>query len=347
MSVGQPSLSPPAVGGRQGAPKKNYIPEEVVFRTKPQIALDLVDHALANGVRVQAWTFDELYGRDSAFLDGLQQRTQIFVAEVPTNFHGWLKKPRVPRRGRSASRRGRQKKYPRLAKKRPSSEVQNLVRYSPLFRKQRWQRYRIKDTTGGPEVWEVKWAVFWCKGNDGLPSRRQCLLVARNVLSGEVKYFVANRVPGESGMSVRRLLRIAFTRCSVESCFRQAKEELGLDHYEVRGWRCVHRHFYLVQLSHLFCARVRQKFDAALDHDDPLERLTLEQVHRAMNTWLQTAAPRLSKTARLEKELAKQHYYQRRAAQARRSHTKTREAQLQALGIDAERINSCLPPPSP
>jgi SRSO17 transposase len=332
------------VGPGQGAQKKNYVPDDVVFRTKPRIALDLVDRALANGVRVQAWTFDELYGRDSAFLDGLEQRGQIFVAEVPTSFHGWLKKPRVLRRGPSP-RRGPKRKYPRLAAGQPSSAVPNLLRCSPVFRQQRWQRYRIKDTTRGPEVWEVKRAVFWRKGSDGLPSRRQCLIVARNVVTKEVKYFVSNRVPGERGMTLRRLLRIAFGRWSVEHCFRQAKEELGLDHYQVRGWRCVHRHFYLTQLSHLFCARVRQKFDAAIVRDDPLEQLTMEQVRRAINTWLQTATPRLSKTQRLEKELAKQQYYQRRAVQARRSHTKTRKARLKALGIDTDRIKSCLSPP--
>jgi len=334
------------VGRRQEAAKKNYIPDDVVFRTKPQIALGLVDRALANGVRVQAWTFDELYGRDSAFLDGLEQRGQIFVAEVPTNFRGWMKKPRVLRSGKSSSRRGRKKKYPRLTASQRSREVQNLLRYSPVFRQQRWQRYRIKDTTRGPEVWEVKWAVFWRKGNDGLPSRRQCLIVARNVITEEVKYFVSNRVPGERGMSLRRLLRIAFGRWSVESCFREAKEELGLDHYEVRGWRCVHRHFYLTQLSHLFCARVRQKFDAEIAHDDPLEKLTMEQVRRAINTWIQVAAPWLSKTERLEKELAKQQYYDRRAVQAQRSHTKTRKARLKTLGIDADCIKSCLCPPA-
>jgi SRSO17 transposase len=333
------------VGRRQGTSQKNYVPDDVVFRTKPQIALDLVERALANGVRVQAWTFDELYGRDSAFLDGLELRGQIFVAEVPTNFHGWMKKPRVLRCGRSSARRGRKKEYPRLAASQPSSEVQNLLRYSAVFRQQRWQRYRIKDTTRGPEVWEVKWAVFWRKESDGLPSRRQCLIVARNVITKEVKYFVSNRVPGEDGMTLRRLLRIAFGRWSVENCFRQAKEELGLDHYEARGWRCVHRHFYLTQLSHLFCARVRQKFDAEIVRADPLEQLTMEQVRRAINTWIQPAAQRLSKTESLEKELAKQQYYQRRAAQARRSHTKTRKARLKTLGIDADRIKSCLPPP--
>ena len=319
------------------------MPDDVVFRTKPQIALDLIDRALANGVRVQAWTFDELYGRDSAFLDGLEQRGQIFVGEVPTNFHGWVIRPRMLQNGPSPPR-GRKRKYPRLAAGRPSSEVQNLLRYSPVFRRQRWQRYRIKDTTRGPEVWEVKWAVFWRKSNAGLPGRRHCLIVARNVITSEVKYFVSNRVPGEQGMTLRRLLRIAFGRWSVESCFRQAKEELGLDHYEVRGWRCVHRHFYLTQLSHLFCARVRQKFDAAIVYNDPLEHLTTEQVRRAINTWMQVDAPRLTKVERLEKELAQQQYHQKRNAQARRSHTKAKKARLKALGIDADRIKSCVPP---
>ena len=321
MSARQRTLPAQRLGRGSRAPKKNYVPDDVVFRTKPQIALDLVDRALANGVRVQAWTFDELYGRDSAFLDGLEQRGQIFVAEVPTNFHGWVIRPRVLQDGPS-SRRGRKKKYPRLAAGRPSSEVQNLLRYSPVFRRQRWQRYRIKDTTRGPEVWEVKWAKFWRKGSSGgLSGRRHCLIVARNVITKEVKYFVSNRVPGEHGMTLRRLLCIAFGRWSVENCFRQAKEELGLDHYEVRGWQCVHRHFYLTQLSHLFCARIRQKFDAAIVHEDPLEHLTTEQVRRAINTWMQATAPRLTQTERLQKELAQQEYYQKRNAQAQRSHT--------------------------
>lgn len=313
-----------------------------MFRTKPQIALGMVDRVLGHGVCVWAWTFDELYGRDRAFLDGLEERGQVFVGEVPVDFHGWVRRPRVLRDGLSP-RRGRKKKYPRLARGQRSSEVQNLVRYSPQFQRQSWQRYRIKDTERGPEVWEVKWAVFWRKDSAGLIGRRHCLIVARNVLTNEVKYFVSNRVPGERGITLRRLLRVAFQRYSVESCFRQAKEELGLDHYEVRGWRCLHRHFYLTQLSHLFCARMRQKFDAATSHDDPLEHLTTEQVRRAMNVWLEAAAGRLTKTQRLERELAKQHYYQRRNAQARRSHTKTRKARLQAIGIDADRIKSCVP----
>ncbi len=302
--------------------------------------MELVDRSIANGVRVRAWGFDALYGRNVPFLDGMEERKQTFVGEVPADFHGWVEKPQVLQKG-PQSRRGRSKKYPRLARRRPSCEIQNLVSYSPVFREQSWQRYRIKDTDKGPEVWEVKWSEFWRKGENGLPGRRHCLIVARNVLTGDIKYFLANRVPGAPGVTLRWLLCVAFGRWSIESCFRQAKDELGLDQYQVRGWRCVRRHLFVTQLSHLFCARVRQKYD---DPTGQLDRLTVEQVRSATNAWL--AGDKMKPAERrdhYEDNLKEQRYYQRRNRQARRSHTKTRIKKLQALGIDVDRIKSCLP----
>jgi SRSO17 transposase len=315
---------------------------EVEFCTKPQLALQSIDRALGNGIRVSAWTFDELYGRDGKFLDGLEERRQVFVGEIPANFHGWVQKPGILRSGpKKSTKRGRNKNYPRLLRGRPSCEVRNLLKYSPVFRNQSWQPYRIKDTNKGPEVWEVKWAVFWRKGEDGLPGRRHCLIAARNVLTGEVKFFVSNRVPGEKGVSLRWLLRVAFGRWSVESCFREAKDELGMDHYQVRGWRSLHRHFFVTQLSHLFCARVRHKYDHPAG--EQLDRLTVEQVRSAINTWLRSVD--LKPAARREcyqKELNNQDYHQRRSRQARVSHAKTRIVRLHALGIDPAKIKSCL-----
>jgi SRSO17 transposase len=313
------------------------VPDDVRFRTKPQIALELVDHAEANGIRVAAWTFDEFYGRDGKFLDGLQERNQVFVAEVPVTFHGWLQRPHLLFTGP----KGGPTKHPRVARRDASSEVRHLARYSPVFRDQTWQRYRIKDTNKGPEIWEIKWALFWRKGEHGLPGRRHCLIVARNVLTGEVKYFVANRVPGEQEITLRWLLQVAFNRWSVESCFREAKEELGMDHYEVRGWRCVHRHFFITQLSHLFCARIRQEYDQS--DSEPSGRLTVEQVRSAVNTWLSTADLKPdARNARYHKEQENQKYHQRRNAQARKSHTKTKIRKLRDRGIDPDRIKSCI-----
>lgn len=310
--------------------------------------MDEIDIALSNGIRVSAWTFDEFYGRDGKFLDGLESRRQVFVGEIPVNFHGWVRQPKILHEGPENTRPGRPLDYPRLAAGYHSSEVRNLATYSPVFRKQAWRRYRVKDTNKGPEVWEVKWAPFWRKDEDGLPTRRHCLIVARNVLTGEVKYFLSNRLPGERNpvngkwVSLRWLLRVAFGRCSIESCFREAKEELGLDHYQVRGWRCVHRHFYVTQLSHLFCARVRQEYDQS--RSDQLDRISIEQVRSATNVWLDAAdLPPGARRQRFEEEQEKQQYYQRRNRQARKSHTKTRIERLTAMGIDVHRIRSCIP----
>src|ERR1051326_1772474 len=146
--------------------EKNYVPDEVPFRTKPQIALELIDRSLAAGVQVKAWTFDEFYGRDGAFLDGLEERHQAFVAEVPVHCHVWLQKPQTLHVG---AKRRRPTKHPRAARRRPSCEVRNLLKYAPAFRRQTWQRYRLKDTNKGPEVWEVKWSVCWRKQAHGVP----------------------------------------------------------------------------------------------------------------------------------------------------------------------------------
>lgn len=59
----------------------------MVFKSKPQIALDLVDRSKANGIEVEAWTADELYGRSGAFLDGLDQRGEAYVVEIPPDAH--------------------------------------------------------------------------------------------------------------------------------------------------------------------------------------------------------------------------------------------------------------------
>ena len=113
------------------------------------------------------------------------------------------------------------------------------------------------------------------------------------------------------------------------------------DHYEVRGWRCVHRHFFVTQLSHLFCARVRQEYDAS--GGKPSARLTVEQVRSAMNTWLSAADLKpAARRERHQQELDTQAYHQRRNAQARKSHTKTRVSKLRDLGIDPQKIKSCL-----
>ena len=269
---------------------------------------------------------------------------EAFVGEIPGNFHGWLQRPKVIRKNpKTTKKKGRHPKVPRTRKADVSRRVDNLATYSPMFRKKSWQRFRIKDTDRGPEVWEIKWVRFWRKTKDKLPARQHTLIVARSVRTGEVKYFLSNQVVGRDGVTLRGLLQVAFGRWAVEACFRTAKEEIGMDHFEVRGWRCVHRHWFVTQLSFLFSSRLRQQWDERKT-EDPFEKLTVEQVRCAINVYLQNRDfPQPQRAERFQQELDRQTYHQKRNAQAIRSHTKTRIQLYEDLGIDIDKIKSCEP----
>lgn len=294
-----------------------------------------------------AWNADELYGRDGHFLDGLDDRGEAFVVEVPANAHVWLRQPKVLKNQRK-SRIGRPQR-PRYLRQRDEkpSQVQNLAKYSPEFTKQNPQKYLVKQTHKGEEVWEIRWSTCWRKTHQETLISNQCtLIVAKNVRTGEIKYFLSNRVPGRDGWSLRKILRVAFGRWPVEDCFREAKEELGLDHFECRSWHGIHRHMYVAILSHLFCARVREQFSPS---DDVItgELLTTEQVRRAMNIYLEGLVLPKSRAQLYRDELAKQEYYQRRNAAAAKSHRKKRRRELQDLGINPDSIKSLLEKPEP
>jgi len=240
------------------------IPDDVIYRKKADIALAQIRHALANGVRVTAWTFDEWYGRDGEFLDELEGLGQNYVGEVPSDFTGWLYEPDIllcPT-AQDRHKRGRKKHFPRLsAKALPASEVRNLLVYSRVFQKQKWKKFHVKNGDNGPIVWEIKHAPLYRKqGEDGLPCGMHYLIIARNVRNpDEIKYFVSNMIPGSKDITLEWLLWVGFSRWPIEKCFRQSKDELGMDHFETRSWDGIHRHLYISNLSLLFCAHIHQQ----------------------------------------------------------------------------------------
>ena len=243
--------------------KKTKVPEDVVFRTKPEIALSQVKHALGNGIRFSFLTFDELYGRSGPFLDGLSELGQNFVAEIPCDFVGWSQEPKILIKPTPAEirKKGRKRQFPRISRQSlPACEVRNLAKYSPVFTKQNWEPYRIKDGEKGPIVWEVKNTTFYRKqGEDCLPREAHTLIVARNVLnSEEIKYFLANQSLQSPHVTLKDLLWVAFSRWPIERCFEIGKRDLGMDHFEMRSWAGIHRHFYISQLTQLFCGQVQQ-----------------------------------------------------------------------------------------
>jgi len=239
--------------------RKAGIPDDVVHRPKWQMALQLRDRAVAHGVRFEWVSADEGYGEVPAFHFALDDRGQRYVVEVPCTFHGWLRRPAVlQKRHPSPHQRGPKPRFPRLkVKNLPTIEVRNMVRYCKEFRQQPWQTFHVKDSTLGPVVWEAKAAPVYLK-RDGLPTWAHWLIVARNVLDPqEVKYFISN-APAATPLEV--MLHVAFQRYHVERCFEEEKGELGMDPFEVRTWRSLRRHLLLTAVSHLFLAKVREKW---------------------------------------------------------------------------------------
>lgn len=234
------------------------IPDEIVYRPKWKIGLELYDRAVENGVRFDWLTFDEGYGGKPLFLQGLDQRRQLFVAEVPVTFSAWTRGPQVTERPYRRGGRGRPRTTPRRVAGSPApSAVKDLLAHAPALRDQKWVRYRVKDGEKGPLVWEVKTARITMKNDDGLPGLRLHLIVARNVLDpNEVKFFVSN-APADT--SVQTLLLVAFSRWRIERCFEDQKQEIGLDQWEGRHYVGLQRHLILSCVSYLFLARVREQ----------------------------------------------------------------------------------------
>jgi SRSO17 transposase len=234
------------------------IPDSMVYRPKWKIALELYDRAAGNGLHFDWTTFDEGYGGKPEFLRELSARHQKFVGEVPRNFRGWIKPPRVITRAFRKHGRGRGRKTPRLASGSPPPRRVDAMLNQDGFRNQPWVRWRVKDGHKGPMVWEVKHLRFSPVGADGLPGEPLHLIVARDVLNpAELKFFVSN---APEGASIQELLLVAFSRWRVERCFEDQKGEIGLDQYEGRRYQGLKRHLILSCVSYLFLSRMRQEF---------------------------------------------------------------------------------------
>jgi SRSO17 transposase len=235
------------------------IPQEVVYRAKWKIALELLERSQRNGVRFRWLTFDEGYGGKPGFVAGLRERQQDFVGEVPSILPGWLHRPRVTRRPYRHPRGGRPRLRPRVVSGSPlARSVKEWLQHDPRLRDQAWKRYRLRDGTKGPMVWETKHTWFYPKDEEDLPGPRLRLVIARNVLDPkEIKYFLGD---APRGTSVGTLLLVGFSRWHVERCFEDQKDELGLDHYEGRCYAGLKRHLILTAVSYLFLSRVRQEW---------------------------------------------------------------------------------------
>jgi SRSO17 transposase len=232
--------------------KKAHLPDEVRHRPKWRMALDQLKQAIGNGVRFWFTVFDEDYGKVPKFWFELDAMGQQGIGEVPANFHVFAKRPAY---------RSQQKAH-------RAKRVDNLCRFSPLFREQPWQRVTVRQATRGPIVWEVKRARVHLVVARPRPSRptdrRYTLIIARHADTGEVKYFVSNAA---ASVPLSDLLTAAFARWQIELWFERAKQEAGLGAFEVRTYRSLLRHWFCSRLAMYFLAAQTQRLRGEKSED--------------------------------------------------------------------------------
>ena len=226
-----------------------HVPEDITYRSKWLIAIEQIDRAIANGVRFDWLTFDEWYGGKPEFLFLLEEMGQNYVCEVPSNFMCW---PTLP-------------KYNSLQAPFAAKRVDHAATHGKPFYRQAWQTVQLARQTLSPQTWKIKAAQVHLQ-RDGKPTdRTYWLIVARNVETGEVKYFVSNAPPQTA---LEKLLRVAFSRWNIEHAFRIVKTEIGFGHFEGRSWKGLLRHMILCQVVMLFVAEqtTRLRGEKSGDH---------------------------------------------------------------------------------
>jgi SRSO17 transposase len=228
---------------------KVHVPEGLPFRTKPQIAAELVRNVAVLGVVTLDWvTADEEYGKNGDLLDELEGLGQRYVMEVPTTTTVWAVDPAscVP----ESSGRGQ-------PPKRPTREsVCSVAELAAGLPAGAWKRLRVRQGAKGPLVFEFAavrvWAVRHRKPGPPIwVLVRRCLGEAP-----EVKYYVSN---GDEKTPLKVLALVACSRHRVEDFFEDAKGHLGMAQYETRSWIGWHHHMTLVALAHLFVTLARKR----------------------------------------------------------------------------------------
>jgi SRSO17 transposase len=216
------------------------IPDDVVHRPKWRLALEQIDRARANGVRLDWLTFDAEYGKAPGFVAGLDDARLWFVGAVPRTFSCL-----------AAVRSGRRPEA--QTKGRPAAAV---VTGSSAFAGQPWRVLRLPRPTERDQVWRVKAARVWLHSGAGWSAGTYWLLWASNDQTGEEKFFLSNAA---ADTPVEVLVRVAFRRATVEHSFRVCKSELGFTHFEGRSYVALKRHLLLCLAAMGFVAEHTQR----------------------------------------------------------------------------------------
>lgn len=233
--------------------KEAGVPKEVKFRTRHQLALEMLDECGKSLPRSWVAGDDEM-GRPSGFRARLRDRGERYLLGVPSDMPVRdldVAPPEYSGRGRP-----------------PKSPFLRLDRWSVALPEDAWTRIDVRDGEKGPLVIEVVKRRVRARTETGGTGSEELLFVTREAQSdGKFKqdYYLSNADPDEP---LKELARVTKAAHRVEECFRRSKSEAGLADYQVRNWRGWHHHQTLSLLAAWFLNRETRRGknpDAGLD----------------------------------------------------------------------------------
>lgn len=250
------------------------VPDDVVFKRKWEIALDLLDEALAAGLPRRLVLADSGYGDSTEFRDGLTARGLNYLAGVSNTRLVWPpgSNPREPKRSTGPGRPSTQFRDGNR-KPKPLSEIAETLDY---------RKYTCADGKGGTKSGyfafaRVRSAERHTKGRK--PSGELWLISEWRPGNNERKFYFSD-LPDT--VPKKELVRLVKLRWRVERDYQEMKGEVGLDHFEGRTWRGFHHHVTLCAAAHGFLAIQRRLFppenlpldatDGASADSDPVDR---------------------------------------------------------------------------
>jgi SRSO17 transposase len=233
------------------------VPDDVAFQTKPQIALAQISAAVAAGLPTATVLTDAGYGIDTAFRDGITELGLTYVVGIQSHTSLWPPgtEPLPPR---PWSGRGRHTSLVRRDAEHAPMPAKTLAASLP---KRAWRRLTWREgsnTTLAGRFAAVRVRPAHRDYNRPTPRPEEWLLIEWPKGEPEpTKYWLSTLPPTTTR---RALIDQAKLRWRIERDYQDLKQELGLGHYEGRGWRGFHHHATLCIAAYGFLIAERAAF---------------------------------------------------------------------------------------